>query len=409
MNTLPMNCYPNRTLFSIRRGSATVLILAMMFVFVVSAAITIDYAYMQLVRTELRSATDAAAKAGAESLSRTQNISTARSEAIRYAACNTVGGRPFQLGTNDVSVGRVSASKSGKWEFRENGTPPNAVRINARTGKGAAQPAVPLFFSGVIGHSGFSPAHQSTAGQQEVEICLCLDRSGSMTFDMTGKDYSFAPNNPLLLKIYQPLGFVLQNMLSPPHPSASRWSALDGAIDTFLDEVGTLNAPPRTALVTWGSDFNMPVAPYTKFKASTKELPLPSSNNFNWSNNANSIRTIVAGLGAKTMMGGTNLSAGLDTAVQVLGGANNNNFSTKVIVLLTDGEWNDGRNPINAAHDAQAKGMIVHCVSMLTTQQPDLQRIADITGGRYYGTTNDAELRSAFSSIAKSLPVVLTE
>jgi Ca-activated chloride channel homolog len=397
------------SLDSRRRGSATVLILAMMFVFVVSAAITIDYAYMQLVRTELRSATDAAAKAGAEALSRTQSVSSARSEAIRYAACNTVGGRPFQLNSGDVAIGRVNASSSGKWEFVLNGAPPNAVRINARTGSGASQPAVPLFFSGIIGHSGFTPAYQATAGQQEVEICLCLDRSGSMTFDMTGNDFSFAPNNPLLNVTYSLLGLLWQNMLSPPHPTGSRWSALDGAIDVFLNEVGTLNTPPRTALVTWGSSFQMPITPFTVFNASTKELILPSSSSFSWTNNANSIRSVVGGLGARAMMGGTNLSAGLDAAVEVLEGTNGNNFASKVVVLLTDGEWNEGRNPINAAYDARAKGIIVHCVSMLTEQQAVLQQIADITGGRYYGTTNETELRNAFSAIARSLPVVLTE
>ncbi len=101
-----------------RTGSASVLIVTMMFVFIVTAAFTVDYAYMQLVRTELRSATDAAAKAGAEALSRTQSTSTAKAEAIRYAAANTVGGRPFRLTDNDITIGRVSANGNGKWSFQ---------------------------------------------------------------------------------------------------------------------------------------------------------------------------------------------------------------------------------------------------------------------------------------------------
>ena len=48
-----------------RRGAAHVLIAVMILAFLVSGAMAVDFAYMQLIRTELRSATDAAAKAGA--------------------------------------------------------------------------------------------------------------------------------------------------------------------------------------------------------------------------------------------------------------------------------------------------------------------------------------------------------
>ena len=391
-----------------RRGSAAVMITAMMFVFVVTAAITVDYAYMQLVRTELRSATDAAAKAGAEALSRTQDQSIARSEAARYAACNTVGGRPFRLSPNDVEIGRVTASNGGRWAFQSNGTPPNAVRINARTGNGAAQPAVPLFFSGMLGRSGFTPSHQSTAGQQEVEVCLCLDRSGSMNFDMSGEDWSFPTGNPNLSG-FLGFGSDWRHMLSPPHPTKSRWAALRNSIDVFFEEATNYTPQPRTSLVTWGSDYTMPISPFTVYSASSTNFALPAVLNFDWPTNVTTIKNLVKNLGQAPLMGGTNLSAGLDRAITVLDGTNSNTFSSKIIVLLTDGEWNEGRNPVLAAYDARAKGMIVHCVSMLTQSQPDLQQIADITGGRYYGTRNEAELRAAFSDIAKSLPVVLTD
>ena len=393
---------------SMRVGSAAVLIVSMMFVFVIMAAFTVDYGYMQLVRVELRTATDAAAKAGAEALARTQDPDVARAEAVRYAAANTVGGKPFRLSANDVVLGRVSASNSGKWTFQPNATPPNAVQVAGRTGGDAAQPAIPLFFSGIVGKTAFTPSHQSTAGQQEVEVCICLDRSGSMTFDMTGEDYSFAPNNPLLVK-QKNYGELWQNMLSPPHPTASRWAALDGAIDVYLSEVSKRATPPRTAMVTWGSDYTMPVKPYTEFLASTRDVTLPAPGNFDWSTNRAAIQSRVAALGANPMMGGTNLSAGLDTAVAVLKGANSNKFSSKVVILLTDGEWNEGRDPMLSAFDARADGIIVHCVSMLTQSQPVLQNIADTTGGRYWGTNNEAELRTAFAEIANSLPIVLTD
>ncbi len=163
-----------------RTGSASVLIVTMMFVFIVTAAFTVDYAYMQLVRTELRSATDAAAKAGAEALSRTQDANAARFEAIRYAAANSVGGRPFRLNNNDITIGRVSSNANGKWNFQAGGSPPNAVRVNSRTGNGYANEAVPLYFSGVLGKAAL---HASMPVHRRTTRCRSLLVPGPFRFD----------------------------------------------------------------------------------------------------------------------------------------------------------------------------------------------------------------------------------
>jgi Flp pilus assembly protein TadG len=46
-----------------RRGAMLVLVLVMIVAFIVTVAFSVDIAYMNLVKSELRSATDAAAKA----------------------------------------------------------------------------------------------------------------------------------------------------------------------------------------------------------------------------------------------------------------------------------------------------------------------------------------------------------
>ena len=396
-----------RTTTQNRPGAAAVLIVFMMFVFVVMAAVTVDYSYMQLVRSELRSAADAAAKAGAEALTRTQNTRMAQDEAIRYAALNTVGGKSFQLNRSDVLIGRVVPNDAGKWVFNANGTPPNAVRINARTGAGAAQAAVPLFFSRIVGHNGFAPSHEATAGQQEVEVCLCLDRSGSMTFDMTGVDFSFPPGNPNLIP-FTAWGTEWQNMLSPPHPSQSRWSALDDAVDVFFAELSSYQMP-RTSLVTWASTLTLPIPPYTTYPAATTDVPLPAMSGFDGRANVQAITSLIQARGRAPLFGGTNLGAGLDQAIRSFETSASNRFASKVVILLTDGQWNDGNDPAIAARVAKSKDITVHCVSMLTDAQPILRTIADTTGGRYWSTRNNAELRLAFRELARSLPIVLTE
>jgi Mg-chelatase subunit ChlD len=154
----------------------------------------------------------------------------------------------------------------------------------------------------------------------------------------------------------------------------------------------------------------MPISPYTDFHAAEVNYPLPSSAGHSWQSNRTAIQNEVSNLGAAPMMGATNLSAGLDLAVSVLTtGPNSKAFANKVIILLTDGQWNDGRDPVAAAIDARNAGVTVHCVLMLTADQPDIQQVATITGGRYYLTQNEAELRAAFQELARSLPVVLTQ
>ncbi|MEQ1826878.1 MAG: vWA domain-containing protein [Pirellula sp.] len=391
-----------------RKGAAFVLILAMLSIFVVVAAITIDFSYMQLVRAEMRAATDAAAKAGAECLARTENTVQAAQAAVDVASTNRVGGKPFNLRTTDIEFGHVSPTTSAKWEFVRDVLPYNAVRINSKSGANAANAEVPLYFSSVLGRASFAPSYVATAGQQEVDVCLCLDRSGSMLFDMSGNDYEYPPNNSNLSS-FTAWGTVWQNHLSPPHPTQSRWAVLRDSIDLFLNEIGNYTPQPRTALVTWGSDYTMPISPFTAYSASSVNTPLPSNSGYNWSTNKTNIKNAVQALNSVPMMGGTNLSAGLDAAVAVLKGTNSSLYKNKVVILMTDGQWNAGRDPVLAAQDARSQGITVHCVSMLTSEQTVLDTIARTCGGKYIRTTNTSELRAAFIELANSLPVVLTD
>ena len=382
-----------------RRGAAAILMVAMLGVFLVMAAITVDYAYIQLVRTELRAATDASAKAGAEALSRTESSQQAIAAAISCASDNKVAGRSVVITENDIVLGRAVKGGNGKWNFQPGVTPFNSLRVNAKSD------AVPLFFGNILGKSNFTASHKTVAGQQEVDVCLCLDRSGSMLFDMSGTDWSYAPNNPRLSN-FTAWGTLWRNHLSPPHPTNSRWAVLTRAVGDFYDEVEDFIPPPRTSLVTWGSSYTMPIAPGTVYQAATTDVPL---SNATFQSQRASVNNATSALGVQPMMGGTNLSAGLDRAVDQLTRPNARVLTNKIIILFTDGQWNDGRHPRLAAQDAKNARIIVHTVTMLTQQQADLAEVAQITGGTAYTTQNEIELRNAFREIAKSLKVVMIE
>jgi Ca-activated chloride channel family protein len=392
-----------------RSGAAHVLIAAMLLTFLMTAAFSVDFAFMQLVRTELRTASDAAAKAGAEALARTQSDKAAKAAAVEYANLHRVGGRPFQLSPNDVILGRVTGQSNGSWTFTPDATPYNSVRVQAKVGNGGATPAMPLFFSQALGHGPFATSRQATAGQQDVEVCLCIDRSGSMMFDMSGTEWAYPSKNPLLFPSKHYPDTFWRNYCSPPHPTKSRWAAMRVAVDIFLTEAGQFLYPPRTSLVTWGTEMTLSYYPKTRFTEASTDVALPSHIGFDWPTNRQTIENVMAQKSEQPVAGGTNLSSGLDMATGVLTGAHGRSLSSKVIILLTDGQWNAGRDPELSARDAASAGITVHTISMLTGSQPTLSRVAQLTGGKYYATSNEDQLEAAFRELARSLPIVLTD
>lgn len=288
-----INAYLQNHLHCQRNGVAAILIVAMLFVFIVTAALTVDIAYMQLIRTELRASTDAAAKAGAEALARTEDTNEAILAAQTYAALNTVAGHPFRIAASDIRFGRVTLADTGHWEFVDGATPSNAVNVIANINNESMTKSIPLFFATALGHDNFSTAHSATASQLDVEVCLALDRSGSMLFDMSGVDYVYPPNNPRLSK-FTAWGSMWRNHLSPPHPTASRWAVLANAVNLFLDEAGRYAQPPRAALVTWGDAYTMPISPSTFYPSVETDVNLPANTTDDWVSNAQDITNSIA-------------------------------------------------------------------------------------------------------------------
>ncbi len=382
-----------------RQGAVLVFLVAGVVMLLAMTLISVDMASMQLARTELRAASDAAAKAGAEALLRTQNQNLAVQAAQSMAQLNTVGGKPFKIAASDVVVGTTSQQADGSWAFSAGGERPNAVRINASMSEGSASGPVNLAFGKVFKSGHFTPTKTSTAAAMQQEICLAIDRSASMSFDLSGVEWSY------------PSGGAYNRR---PHPK-SRWAALQKALGIYLNEVQSTPVPSRVALVTWASDMTgwwLPeednaglLAPLTK-PLSAIVARLESGLSFNF----NTLNGRMNRLSEHPIYGGTNMSSGIDLAVATLLAGDVLPYAQRSIVLMTDGQWNQGRNPRDAALDARDKGITIHVVTFLPgAASADAQAVAQITGGTYIHANSEAELIAAFEKLARTLPVVLTD
>lgn len=387
-----------------------VLIGFMLTVFLVMIVFAVDVSYMQLTRSELRAAADAAAKAGVENLRRTQSETSARDAAINIASHNTIGGKAFHITGDNVEFGQVVLQTDGSWAFQKGVDPYRAMRISATLGKDSPSGPVNLFFAGMFGHSTFSPSIKAVAAQFDQDIVLALDRSHSMTFDLSGVDWKYPPGIP-----GYPLGIAV-----PPHPTLSRWAALMKAVDQFDEILSQANMQPRVGMVTWSSEITKSSHEYTLTKKTSpvtaRDLELTDilanggSNSGPGKGTKKGLKKKIDPRALDVMLGATNMSAGLTEALRMILADKTKPLAKKSIVLMTDGLWNQGVDPVGVARTAKSNGVIVHTVTFLPgAEQTAMIEIATITGGRHYFAKNAAELEAAFKELAFMMPVMLTE
>jgi Ca-activated chloride channel homolog len=176
---------PRKRWLRTRRSAIVVFAALMMIVFLATVAFSVDVAYMQLSKVQLRTATDAAARAAGESLSRQQNIDISRQAAKDIAEANLVAGDPLLLDDSDIVFGNSAEQASGAWAFTPGGTPINAVRVFGRRTREAPSGSVATFFGRVFDVFDFEPTQAATVVRLDRDICLVVDRSSSMKLYLT--------------------------------------------------------------------------------------------------------------------------------------------------------------------------------------------------------------------------------
>ena len=385
---------PSRQRFRNRRLGIILPLIAVLAVFIMAIVVFfVDVAYMQLSRTQLQVATDASAKAACEALDAGLSENEVKQVAIDVAASNMVAGAPLILEPEDIELGQSAEQLDGSWAFTAGVEPYTAARVTGFKRDDKPSGSVPLFFSSTLGFDSFSTVQSAEASQFEHEVVLCVDRSHSMCFDLTGVDWSY-PKSGSRRKLY----------CERPHDSGSRWAALFTGVNSFLDIAKSNGASKQqtVGLVTWGSKIKSSCTPSLRYPAARLEAPL--------GNDYDGMVNILAGLGSKVMQGATNMSAGLDMAIDELTGPNSNPAAKKTLILFTDGQWNQGDNPATRISKAQQNNITIHVITLLDNLDMDeMDNLAESTGGIHYQASTAQELLEAFQGLARSLPVVLTK
>jgi len=392
----------------VRRGSIVALAVAMIVSMLMISGYSVNLAYIELVRSEQRLATDAAVKAAGVVLGTSQSVDAARTAAKSIGAKHQVAGAPLVLTDAMLEFGVSSPNANGSYTFSRINNPSTATTINAvrattnlnqRSGGGATLVA----FAGVmaagnssINMTNFSPTMSAIATRIDIDLCLVVDRSASMGWDLTNASFSY----PAEMNGKSPI----QNYLTKPHATLSRWASLQRAVNIFTTVLSQNPFYPQVALASFASEVEFGV-----FNSTLASLDVSLGNNYN------GIPSKITSIGTKPLMGNTNVAAGLRVAIAELLNPSDPSkkrvTSTKHIVLLCDGMMTTGTDdPVAIA--AAARAFNVRISTIAFGAQADvvlMQNIASAGGGTSYVAINETQLTQVFRTIAATLPSVLTE
>ncbi len=376
-----------------RDGAILVLLLFMIVALLTLSAFCIGVSQIQLARTEAQIVADCASLSGTALIGEEDNhngtYNTPELAAKYVPTRNTIMGVAAQVRDSDVVVGRAKMGSSGKLVFTPNASPRNAVKVTVSTGGDSAMSAHSLLFPFQMSFSTFNLKQESISAKLEHDLCLVLDRSGSMRWHKNaGRPYPYHPNRSRWYWYYY------------AHPTNSRWGAVVNAINPLVDSLNSTQMSERCSVVTFGTQMR-----WASWRWNTSDITVEPTSSY-----GNIYQTLYNLGESKPMHGGTHISAGMDDAIDVLTGPMSRDFAFKTMVVLTDGDENSGSNAVAAAYRAAAQGITVHTITFASSGGfRTMQRTAEAGGGSAYWAPDEEALREIFSEIGSAPPVALIE
>ena len=375
-----------------RRGSITVMCAILLTALLVVAGLTINLTQLSTAKTEIRIASDAAAKAGAVVLGQTQSITEARRVAKQVAAKHRVSNEPMKIRNVDVEFGFNEETSDGKYQFHPDEEPYNAVRVHCRMDDGARTGKGTFYIGGPFDNKDFALTYTATATRVDHDVCLVVDRSGSMAWDTSNDEWAYPLDD-------DDESSIIQNYFLPPHPTDSRWAALRRSADVFFDHLEDVRSDIRVGLVSYSSNF---VFGLYESEASTVESELVDE--------FGALGEALDRIGQKEIIGNTNIASGMQAAVRVLTSDRSRLTAKGTMVVMTDGMWTQGKDPVEVAAAAAEANITVHAITFGNqADQVLMEQVAATGGGNHYYAPDEATLRAIFAEIADTLPTVLSD
>jgi len=405
-----------------RLGGVSVLLAVVLPMLAILTAFAINSAHMQMVRTELMIASDAAARSAGRTFSEEQTVGDAMAAAQATAALNNVNGVPVQLtgGNNspDIEFGSSSqTSASSRFHFTKiptadvdgNALSVSSIRINAKRTAGSLNGPVRFVFPTVFAKSDFSPEFSSIAMQVDRDISLVLDRSGSMEWRTFDWPDGFSPWSNSALNsglaagqlqrwrgnLYYASGsnedtyfnHLWQDHLELGAPPSTPWQDLVAAVDAFLNVLDQTPQNEQVSIASYSRSGTLDHWLTHDFQAIRSEL--------------NSLRT----------GGSTGIGNGMNEGKRVFDHQNARPFASKTMVVMTDGIHNSGVNPDTVASQLMsAYNMNIQTVTFGSgANQSTMRTVATIGQGKHYHADSGQQLINAFEEIANNLPTILTK
>jgi len=379
-----------------RRGSFIVLACAAFFTMIALTGLCINIAYMELIRTEQRLATDASAKAALVVLGQSQSPTQARQAAKTIAALHRIAGQPVILADSDIQIGTSVNQPNGQFTFSETSSNSsvvtNSVRVNSNLSS-LQGGGVPLIMTPqLMGSKTFTSNQFAVSTRIEMDVCLVVDRSASMAWTLGPTAFSY----PGAMAGKSPL----QNYFQLVHPSLSRWAALSSAVDVFVTVLNEAPIKPRVSLASYSSNFTFGI-----WTSTVASIDQPLTTNYS------TLRATLNAIATKPLIGNTNIAAGMREGVNsLLDPSSTRMTSCKSIVLLTDGLKSQGDDPVALATTAREMNIRIHTIAFSAQADVQLMRqVAQAGGGQCYVAPDAASLNAAFRTIAATLPNMLTE
>ncbi len=398
----------------VRHGASAILIMAMIVPLIIISFFALSLANLERNEVATQVSSDLAAMWGANAISREVSLVTIEDRARALALDNwqhgSITSTGKKLDTNQAEV-QIEFGTTRFFnhiaDFTPGDLPVNSIRVGTEVPSGIivfGQPLRALLVNG-----------KATVANVERDICLVVDRSGSMTFDLTTdwwhQSKEWHPEN----KMANSSDPYLQDRCNQwwwawPHPENSRWSDMMPAIYALAAEIPNTQQHELFSIVSYSSavteyryDHSLVRRQFTTTSSSVESQP-----SYNY-------LEAVQKLDNKykfefPIMGGTNIAAGIDLGAQVLLGNSSRPYAFKTMILMTDGQYNVGREPWLAARDAAEQGIEVFTITFSNGAEIDAMVLTAKEGrGKHFHAATGEELRSIFIEIANTPPGVFVE